>query len=406
MGSIHLDRGGSSRSIILWGMLGSLPFGGMVWQVFHYLIALRRLGFDVWYVEDSDRPVYDPFTQNPTYDFSANVALLADYMQRIGMSDRWVFRPPGVQGKVLGSTDYDGLLKLYGNVEAAINLCGAQEPLEGHQRIRCRVYLETDPVENQVAVAKGHQGVIDRLSAHDFHFTYGENLGAKDCPVPMGRFDWRPTRPPVCLDLWGDQQRAPGPALTTIAKWSHHSTDVAWKGYDSKDVVWGGHVWRWSKRDEFLKFIDIPSDSRLPLEIAIGSTGSDIETLQRSGWLTRPAATLNDPDVYREYIQSSRGEFTVSKDQYVSSRSGWFSDRSVCYLAAGRPVVTQDTGFSKFIPTGCGLFAYSGRAEALAAMQSIDEDYDKNSLAAIEVAHEYFDAEKVVGKMLSSIGLV
>jgi hypothetical protein len=328
-------------------------------------------------------------------------------MDRIGLGDRWIFRPPGVQDAVFGGTDYQGLLRLYREAVSAINLCGAQEPLEAHQSIKCRIYLETDPVENQVAVAKGHKGVIQSLAAHDFHFTYGENLGSWDCPVPIELFDWRPTRPPVCIDLWFDPTSALGDALTTIAKWSHHSSDVAWKGYDSKDVVWKEHVWRWSKHHEFLKFIDLPSHAAVPLEIAIGSIGSeDMDLLHRAGWRTRPAASLNEPGAYQDYIQTSRGEFTVAKDQYVTPRSGWFSDRSVCYLAAGRPVVTQETGFSKFIPTGAGLFAYNTQAEALDAIEVIARDYAKHSSAALDLAREYFDAEKVVAQMLSSVGLM
>jgi hypothetical protein len=258
-----------------------------------------------------------------------------------------------------------------------------------------------------VAVAKGHKGVIETLAAHDFHFTYGENLGGADCLVPIERFTWHATRPPVCVDLWLDPTCAPGDPLTTIAKWSHHSSDVAWKGYDSKDVVWQEHVWRWSKHHEFLKFIDLPSRAPIPLEIAIGSISSaDMDWLHRAGWRTRAAASLNRPEAYRDYIRTSRGEFTVAKDQYVSPRSGWFSDRSVCYLASGRPVVTQETGFSKFIATGAGLFAYSTQAEALEAIEAIAGDYARHSSAAVEVARECFDAEKVVGQMLSTAGLM
>lgn len=393
--------------IILWGMMGALPFGGMVWQVYHYAIALRRLGFDVWYVEDSDRPVYDPVHQNPTTECAANVALLSQFMARIGFGDRWVFRPPGVPNEAFGATDYQGLLRLYRDAVAAINLCGAQEPLEAHQSINCRIYLETDPVENQVAVAKGHNGVIQSLAAHDVLFTYGENLGSPDCPVPIQSFEWRATRPPVCVDLWFDSARRPRDSLTTIAKWSHQSSDVAWKGYESKDVIWKEHVWRWSKHLEFVKYIDLPSKASLPLEIAIGSVGQrDLDILHQAGWRTRPAESLNEPEVYRDYICDSLGEFTVAKDQYVSPRSGWFSDRSVCYLAAGRPVVTQETGFSKFIPTGEGLFAYRNENEALDAIAAIAGDYARHSARALELARNYFDSEKVVGEMLSSIGLL
>jgi hypothetical protein len=394
--------------LILWGMMGTLPFGGMVWQVYHYLDALRRLGFDVWYVEDSDRPVYDPVHQNPTTEYAANVALVGDYLDRIGLADRWVFRPPGVRDQCVGALDSDGLADLYRDADAAINLCGAQEPLEAHEKLRCRIYLETDPVENQVAVALGHDGVISRLDRHTHHFTYGENLGANDCPVPIERYQWKATRPPVSVDWWREASPPRDTdALTTIAKWSHQNTDIAWKGYDSKDVIWQGQVWRWSKHHEFLKFIDVPGRAVLPVELATGSAGpADLARLHRSGWRTRPATDLNDPEAYRAYIKQSRGEFTVAKDQYVAPRSGWFSDRSVCYLAAGRPVVTQDTGFGKFIPTGTGLFAYSTADEALAAIEAVAVDYERHSTAALEIAREYFEGERVLRRLLSSAGLL
>src|SRR6266404_3991184 len=185
--------------IVLWGMMGSLPFGGMVWQVYHYLIALRRLGFDVWYVEDSDRPLYDPVHHNATLEYRDNLALLARYLERIGFEERWVFRAPATN-ECIGARDARGLEALYGEALAAINLCGCQEIRAEHSRLPCRIYLETDPVENQVAVANGNAGVIAQLDAHDVHFTYGENLGRPGCPVPIGRYKWLATRPPVIPD--------------------------------------------------------------------------------------------------------------------------------------------------------------------------------------------------------------
>lgn len=397
----------SRGKFIVWGMLGTLPFGGMVWQVYHYIIALRRLGFDVWYVEDSDRPVYDPIHQNPTMEYAENLSLLARHMAAIGLKDRWVFRAPAT-ADCFGAIDSNGLKMLYREAQAALNLCGCQEPRPEHVDIACRIYLETDPVENQVAVALGHKQVIDQLDTYDWHFTYGENFGSPDCMVPLGRYEWRPTRPPVVTDLWFDATRpTSNAALTTIAKMNHQSSDIGWKGHDTKDVRWNGSVWRWNKYHEFLKFIHVPLRSPLPVEISTGTLSPDtLRLLQSNGWRIRDAAILNDPLAYREYVQSSLGEFTVAKEQYVAPRSGWFSDRSVCYLAAGRPVIMQDTGFSKAVPVGAGLFAFSSYEEVVAAIESIAEDYAHQSAAALEIAREYFDAEKVVGQMLRPIGLL
>jgi len=217
--------------IIVWGQMAALPFGGMIWQVLHHLAGFRRLGFDVYYVEDSDRPLFDPITYNPSWDCKPNVALLSRYMEGAGFGDRWVFRPPEVYDTCYGAADCNGLKALYREAAAVFNLCGSQELREEHARIRCRVYLETDPVLTQVAVAKGEKRIIDELDAYHFFFTYGANLGASDCPVPIQRYDWIPTRPPVCIDWWASgAPPSPGSSLTTIANWKHKGKDTVWQG--------------------------------------------------------------------------------------------------------------------------------------------------------------------------------
>jgi len=384
--------------IIVWSLLATFPFGGMTWHRLHYLTGLRRLGFDVWYVEDSDRPLFSPATFCPTSDYSANVDYLSGQMNSVGLSDRWVFRPPGIQDYCLGATDYAGLKRLYNEADAVLNLSGAQELRPDHSAIRCLIFLETDPVANQIKVASGDMRTIQWLGAHHHIFTYGENLGAPDCKVPMERFVWHPTRPPVCLDWWAnDYVPAKDTALTTVANWRHAG----------KDVNWQGETYYWSKHQEFLRFSSLPSRSPLPLELALGAISKNEATQMRSkGWRIVQSAKLAEPDVYRDYIRDSRGEFTVTKDQYVRPRSGWFSDRSACYLATGRPVITQDTGFGNSLPKGDGLFSFSTEDEALAAIEAIAHDYRHHSAAALEMAREYFDAERVLGDMLRRVGLL
>ena len=383
--------------LVLWGLLGSSPFGGMIWQVLHYLVGLRRLGFDVWYVEDSDKYVYDPVTYWPTRECGPNVELLSKYMKSVGLGDRWVFRPPEVEDQCLGSTNMAGLTQLYREADAVFNLCGSQELLPRHADIPCLVYVQTDPVPEQVWVASGDQTMMSFLDTFHYLFTYGENLGAKDCPVPMGRYRWEPTRPPVCMDWWRPEGPPPkGAALTTIANLKHTDKDVRWKG----------ETWHWSKHLEFQKFITLPTRSSLPLAIALGSNGGLESAIRLNGWGIIPSGNVADPESYRRFIWESGGEFTVAKGQYVHTRSGWFSDRSVCYLASGRPVVTQDTGFGKFIPTGKGLFAFSNEDEALAAIDAVSRDYRTHSAAARDIAAEFFDAKPVLEKMVRHIGLL
>ena len=385
--------------LVVWSILSTFPFGGVTWQCLHYLVGLRRLGFDVWYVEDSDRPLYSPDTGWwPSLDYTANVAYLAKQMERIGLGDRWIFRPPGVEDTCLGTTDLAGLQQLYKEADAALNLSGGQELRPNHAAIRCLIYIETDPVAVQIAVAKGDARAIDVLDTYHYLFSYGENFGAPDCRVPIERYHWRPTRMPINLDWW--EMTTPPPAkaaLTTVANWRH----------TGKDVTWQGDTYRWSKHYEFLRFIQLPSQSALPFELALGAiTEDEISHMRLHGWRIIPSVTRSEPEIYRQYIRNSLGEFTVAKDQNIRLRSGWFSDRSACYLAAGRPVITQDTGFGNILPTGEGLFAFSTEAEALAAIEAVANDYERQSQAARRIAREFFDAERVLGAMLRQVGLM
>jgi len=201
----------------------------------------------------------------------------------------------------------------------------------------------------------------------------------------------------VCLDWWASKGPPPrGAALTTIANLKH--TD--------KDVVWKGKTWHWSKHLEFQRFISLPLRSRVPLGIALGSSGGLDHQIRQNRWRVTSSGDVVDPLAYRNFIWESLGEFTVAKGIVVQTRSGWFSDRSVCYLASGRPVITQDTGFGKFVPTGKGLFAFSNEDEAMAAIDAVSRDYSTHSAAARDIAAEFFDAKLVLEKMLSHIGLL
>ncbi len=391
--SLALESPAADRGlIVVWGIFARMPYGGVTWQAMHHIMGLRRLGFDVWYVEDSHSPLYSPRTHWRTMEFEENVRFLERWMNRLGLGDRWIFRAPG--GEQLIGAEKATLEALYARADAVLNICGSHEIRAEHAGIGTLVYVQTDPVELQVGLANGDDDVAPALDAHDFHFTYGENLGAADCPVPLGPYRWRPTRPPVVLDWWMSGNGPARSALTTIANWHH----------EGKDVVWDGQRWHWSKDREFRRFRSLPSMSALPLELALGSIEEDEkEDLRREGWSV--AESIGDPDEYWDYIVDSAGEFTVAKEQYVAPRSGWFSDRSACYLAAGRPVVTQDTGFGKFVPTGEGLFAYSTAEEAAAAIEEIAADYERHSAAAREIAREYFDAQRLLEQMLAEVGV-
>jgi hypothetical protein len=387
-------------TVIVWGMLACLPFGGMVWQVYHHVIPLRRLGFDVWYVEESDRNLFDAGSgYSESEDPRTNVGLLHDFMEMIGLGNRWVYGRPGRADPYLGGKDRRGLEDLYRRTDAVFNLCGAHDLIVNANDFNCLIYLDTDPVETQVRVAKGDEKQIRKLDRYHHYFTYGENLGKADCAVPVTRYPWLPMRPPVCLDLWQTDAPPAEPArMTTIANLKSNY----------KTVEWNGSTWHWSKHFEFEKFIGLPRRSSLELELALGAglSADELARIQGHGWSTVSSRPLDEPVAYRDYIQQSQGEFSVAREQYVLPRSGWFSDRSVCYLACGRPVIMQDTAFGKVVPTGKGLLEYRTIDEAQAAVEAVASDYAGHSKAALEIAHEYFDADKVVGGILQRVGLL
>ncbi len=382
--------------VVVWGLLGAYPFGGMTWQVLHYVAAFRQLGFDVWYVEETRANSLSADDFSPTQEHDRNLAHIRQWMGWLGLEDRWVYRPPSSPDSCLGALDEAGLVGLYAEADAVFNICGAQELRPHHVDIPCLVYVETDPVQKQVHLANGKQHWIDVFKAYDYLFTYAENINQPDCAIPPTDFIWLPTRPPVILPWWEGNPPAADAKITSVATWKH-------KG---KDIHWNGQVWRWSKHHGFLEYIDIPRRSSLPIELAVGGIRrEEKQYLRDNHWLLKDPTGLADTDAYREYIVASLAEFTVAKEQYVKPVSGWFSDRSVCYLAAARPVITMETGFSKYIPSGEGLFGFGTKEEVWSAIDAIGRDYPKQSRRAREIAHEYFDAIKVVGKMTRDMGL-
>ncbi len=393
---MQADRFGKGK-IIVAGILFWFPLGGVTYQFLHYLIGLRRLGYDPYYIEDSGRWVYDPRSDDLSGDASANIATLAPILEAYGFADRWAFRGNYPEGRCYGMTEAQ-ILQLYREADALLNVTGAQELRDEHMVCPRRIYVETDPVAAQIKVALRSEETLAALLAHDTYFSFGENLGAPDCGVPVERFHWLPTRQPVILDLWDNPfSMTREGAYNTIASWSN-------KG---KDIRYQGETYYWSKDREFIKIINLPHRyPAAPFELATGVDETLQHLLDRHGWRHVDSIYISsDLERYRCYIQRARGEFTVAKDQNIRLRSGWFSDRSACYLAAGRPVITQDTGFGNVLPTGKGLFAWTTLEDIIAAIDRIESDYAGNCRAAREIAEHYFAAEKVLSSLLARAGL-
>jgi hypothetical protein len=390
-----------SRTIVVFGILGRSPYAGVAWQGLHYLEGLRRLGHDVWYVEDTGDWPFDLDQNTVTEDPGYTLRFLERSLTWAGFADRWAYRAASRGGHVYGPAA-PMLASLLGRADALVNVTGATLLREEHVRIPVRVYLETDPVLAQLEVAQGNRSTIDALASHTHHFTFGENLGSAECWVPVERFHYRPTRQPVVVDWWsGNGAPVGGGAnplrFTTVATWRQ----------TAKDIQWQGQILRWSKHEQFLKFVDLPRRSGHAFELALTEAEADTRALlTANGWRLRDAIPLTmDILPYRDYIRGSGAEFTVAKVQYVAPRTGWFSDRGASYLAAGKPVITQDTGFGRVLPTGRGLFAFRTVDDILGAIEAIAADYDAHARAAREIAAEHFAAEIVLARLLAEAGL-
>jgi hypothetical protein len=392
-----------SKRIIVTGFMTTCPIAGVVWQHVHYILGLKKLGFDPIYIEDTARQPYLPETFETG---EAVVPQVAEITRRLAQrfDFKWAYRTRFTNPmQTYGDLTDCQISECFENAEATVNICGAQELHEEVLKSRCLVYVESDPGVEQIKIDKKTADTISYLQKHHAHFTFGENVGQTDCPLPTGGFKWQPTRQPVALELWKSTPISNSTPIqfTTIANWET-------KG---KDIVWKNQIYYWSKTFEFLKFSDLPrtlNSSKFSWELAtdMNRDPASKELFQRQGWsMTSPHSLSCDFDSYVRYIQQSHAEWTVAKDQYIRLKTGWFSDRSACYLAAGRPVVTQDTSFGKFIPTGEGLFAFKNINDIKNAIEAISADYSKHSEKAQEIAQEYFAAEKVVGKMLSHLGI-
>jgi hypothetical protein len=387
----------SKPKIVLLGMMTKMPVAGNVWLVAQYLLGFQRLGYDPYYVEAHGIQPAGMLCARPDENDSLQAAAFIErVMRRFDLGDHWAFHALHSDGRCYGMTELK-LKELYRSAAVIINLHGGTVPLPEHSRSGRLVYLGTDPVELEIELAENRLQTVEFLRQHARYFTWGLNYGHPDSKVPLSsEFELKPNCPPVIVDLWQSRHIPPGDAFTTIGNWRQ----------EHRTLVFQGETYHWSKHYEYLKFIDLPRRTSQPLELALASyRDEDKALLTGHGWRVRHALDFStDLDAYRDYLRGSRGEFTVAKDQNVRLRSGWFSERSAQYLAAGRPVITQETGFSNMLPTGRGLFAFTTMDEILAAIDSINSDYDAHCRAAVELAHEYFQYDVVLKPILEAFG--
>ena len=390
-----MKRGRKGRVVVLH-LAAQFPFAGVIWQLIHHLAGLRALGLDVYYIEDHGSWVYDPVAARSVEDPTPNLRVLNAALERFGFGDRWGFLS-------LDGRDHPGMSRtrcreLLTEADAVINLCGATRPREEHQNLRCFIYLQTDPGIIQVEIDRGEALAREIAATHKLFFTYAANIGEPDCRLPTGGLKWHPTRPPVLLDQWRPGVgAAQPPAFTTVGTWRNRGNDVKIDG----------ETYHWSKHVNFQKVLEVARLANQPIELATDlDSGPDYQRALAGGFTFRPVIPMSlDPDGYREYISASRGEFTPAKDVYARTRSGWFSDRTVCYLAAGRPAVTQRTGFEKYVTEGRGLVGFDTADEAVEAIRAVNADYAMHCRAAREIAAGYFEAGALLDRLAETAGL-
>jgi hypothetical protein len=384
--------------IIVTGLVGLYPVGGVAWDYLQYVIGLARLGHDVYYHEDTWSWPYHPV--DATY--TADGAYSADYLQRFfarhapDLRHRWHYLHLHQASFGMERGAFDEVARtadLFLNVSGACLIPDELSP-------RCvKVFLDTDPGYNQIMLSErfAWSENVDRwcasVAAHDRHFTYAENIHGANCLVPTLGLSWKTTRMPVVEDLWTEAARTPPPRS---APWT---TVMTWNAYKGKLLYRG--VEYTSKGPEFEKLVALPRQLSVPLKVAVGGIGAPIETLAGWGWQVQdgPSVTVT-PEDYQAFIVASRGELSPAKNVYVAMRTGWFSCRSACYLAAARPVVVQDTGFGVALPAGEGILAFSSAEEAMVALQDAESRYARHSQAARAIAREYFDSGKVLARLV------
>jgi hypothetical protein len=378
--------------IVVAGYAVRFPLGGNLWAHLQYVLGLHRLGHEVTFVEDAGwaDSCYDPATDRMSSDPSPGLGIVGALMQQLGLGDAWAFRDLGGRWHGAEGLDLDGLLA---ETDLFLDVGGASHFPE-MRRARRTAHVDMDPVFTQL----GAFGADRRLDEYDALFTYGARIGRDGCAIPTGGHEWHPLRPPVVLDLWEPkgseaEPRAAASRWTTITQWfSYGPLEHGGEVYGQKDV-------------EFLRFLDLPQRTSCAIEIAVGSE-APLDELRGHGWrVTDPVPISSDPWRYRSYVQDSRGEVSVAKNAYVKTRSGWFSDRTATYLAAGRPAVVQDTGLNGDLRTGEGLLVFGTLEEAVAALDRVEAAYDAHSEAARELAKTALASDKVLTDLVDRAGV-
>lgn len=373
-------------TIILAGGIGRSGLGGQAWAYLQYMIGFRALGHDVYYLEDCGETssVWNWDLEEWTQDLAFPAAYVRDCLEPFGFADKWVYRTNALSAGM----SLDHLKAICAKADLvivrAIPLWDWRPEYDLPAR---RIFIDVDPGFTQMNIAGGDQGFATAIRHCERLFTIGQRFGASDCPVPITDYNWLQTLPPVALSEW--------PVVTGPAA-RHFTSIMRWDGF--QDASYQGQTYGQKDR-EFARFIDLPARTSQRFRIALNGPPD----LADYGWDIVPGElATRTPQAYRQFIQQSRAEFGVAKHGYVQMRPGWFSDRSVCYLASGLPILVQDTGLSDWLPIGQGIVTFQDYSEILRGIETINTGYERHRQAARKLAEEYFSTEKVLPALLEA----
>ena len=378
----------SRLSIVIAGMVAAQPGqGGAAWAVLQYVLGLEALGHEVTLV---DPATVATEVDDAAFGRSAAAAYFRSLVADFGLEGSAALLRAGTRTTV--GLSHAALVERTRRADLLINISGMLRDPELTDPIPRRVFLDLDPVFNQMWQAQGIDMGFDR---HTHLVTIGWNIGRPDCPVPTCGRDWITTPQPVVLDRWPVADHVAHDGLTTVANWRSYGS-VTHEGVFHGQKV---HAWR--------DLFELPRRTRIACLPAVAihpAETADLAALRDHGWrLLDPAALCDTPADYQRFVQGSWAELAIAKGGYVASRCGWFSDRSVCYLASGRPVIAHDTGFTSRLPVGAGLFAFETVDDAVAAAEAVAADYQRHRRAARDIAAEFFDARRILPSLVDRV---
>lgn len=388
----------ASLRIIVSGLAASVPVGGMAWHYMQYVIGLHRMGHEVYYHEDTWSWPFNPVKNAPDPDGTYSAAFLEDFFETHApdLRQQWHYLHLHEKSFGMSAAAFNAAA---GKADIFLNISGSNFIPDQLPGDCTKVFVDTDPGYNQIMLTERFDWSefvdrwCDQFAAHDQYYTFAEAINEQWCGVPRAGVDWKTTRMPIVIDYWKSGDVPAAAPWTSIMTWNVFKGKLEFEGVEYGD-----------KSVEFDKIVNLPSRSERSFLVGVGGSGAPVDHLTESGWqvVSAPAVTKSPSD-YRNFIASSRGEVSVAKNVYVALKTGWFSERSACYLASGRPVVLQDTGFSHILPTGTGLLSFVALEDAAEAVEAMERDYERHAKGALEIAHACFDHRRVLNDLLESL---